>query len=130
MTINVEYLLHRRFPEVRHPYDRRDVMLYALSLGLGSDPLDERQLRFVYEEGLRVFPTMAATLAYPGLWVREPDTGIDWEQALHGEPGVDFLRPMGLRRAPLWPWSVTTSRTDSPPCTCVFPRRFIPASSS
>lgn len=94
MTISYDKLMNRDFPTVEHRYDQRDVMLYALSVGLGSDPLDERQLRFVYEEGLQVLPTMAAILAYPGLWVREPDTGLDWESALHAEQGVEFLRPL------------------------------------
>ena len=94
MTIDAEYLLNRQFAEVRHPYTRRDVMLYALSIGIGADPLDTRQLRYVYERDLQVFPTMAATLAYPGLWAREPDAGLDWERVLHAEQGVDFLKPL------------------------------------
>jgi acyl dehydratase len=94
MAIDAEHLLNRRFPEVRHPYTRRDVMLYALSIGIGADPLDERQLRYVYERDLRVFPSMAGILAYPGLWAREPDTGLDWERVLHAEQGVDFLKPL------------------------------------
>ena len=94
MAIDAEHLLNRRFPEVRHPYTRRDVMLYALSIGIGADPLDERQLRYVYERDLRVFPAMAAVLAYPGLWAREPDTGLDWERVLHAEQGVEFLKPL------------------------------------
>ena len=94
MTIDAEHLLNRRFPEVRHPYTRRDVMLYALSIGIGADPLDARQLRYVYERDLQVFPTMAGILAYPGLWAREPDTGLDWERVLHAEQGVEFLKPL------------------------------------
>lgn len=94
MTIDAEYLLRRRFPQVRHPYTRRDAMLYALSIGIGADPLDPRQLRYVYEQDLQVFPSMAAILAYPGLWAREPDTGLDWERVLHAEQGVEFLRPL------------------------------------
>lgn len=99
MTIDAEHLLSRRFPQVRHPYTPRDVMLYALSIGIGFDPLDERQLPYVYERDLHVFPTMAAVLAYPGLWAREPDTGLDWERVLHAEQGVDFLKPLPARGA-------------------------------
>ena len=94
MTIDTEYLLNRRFPELRHAYTGRDVMLYALSIGIGTDPLDERQLRYVYERDLQVFPTMAAILAHPGLWAREPDTGLDWERVVHAEQGVEFLKPL------------------------------------
>lgn len=94
MPIDYERLKARDFPVVRHPYDEKDVMLYALSVGLGSDPMDDRQLPFVYEKDLRVLPTMAAILAYPGLWIREPDTGLDWEHGLHAEQGVEFLKPL------------------------------------
>jgi acyl dehydratase len=94
MPIDPEYLLNRRFPEVRHPYTPRDVMLYALSIGIGADPMDERQLRYVYERDLRVFPSMAGILSFPGLWAREPDTGLDWERVLHAEQGIEFLKPL------------------------------------
>ncbi len=94
MPFDYDTLKARAFPVVRHNYGQRDVMFYALGIGLGHDPLDEKQLPFVYEENLRVFPTMAAIMAYPGLWIREPDTGIDWEHALHSEQGMAFLKPL------------------------------------
>lgn len=94
MTIDYGRLMARDFPSVEHSYAEKDTILYGLTVGLGADPLDERQLRFVYEENLQVLPTMAAILAYPGLWIREPDTGLDWEHALHSEQGVDFLKTL------------------------------------
>jgi acyl dehydratase len=97
LAIDYEKLRAREFPVVTHRYNQRDVMLYALSIGIGFDPVDERQIQFVYENGLQVFPTMAAILAYPGLWIREPDTDLDWEHALHSEQGMDFLRPLPLK---------------------------------
>ena len=36
------------FPDIVHHYTERDTMLYALGLGLGSDPMDRGALRFVY----------------------------------------------------------------------------------
>lgn len=94
MPIDYDFLMQREFPVIRHRYSRRDVLIYALGIGLGFDPVDERQLPFVTDENLRVFPTMAAILAYPGLWIRESDTGLDWEHALHSEQGMEFLRPL------------------------------------
>jgi acyl dehydratase len=96
MTIDYERLVKREFPVVRQRYDQRDVLIYALGIGLGFDPMDERQLPFVMAERLQVFPTMASILAYPGLWIREPDTGLDWEHALHSEQGVEFLKSLPL----------------------------------
>ena len=47
-------------------------MLYALGIGLGHDPMNEDELPFVYEKNLKVLPTMAAVLGYPGFWARDP----------------------------------------------------------
>ena len=72
----------------------RDTILYALGLGYGSDPLDEDELRFVYEENIRVLPTMAVVLGYPGFWLKNEDTGVDWKKALHGEQGLIIHKPL------------------------------------
>jgi hypothetical protein len=44
-------------------YGDKDVMLYALGIGLGHDPMNETELAFVYEKGLKVVPTAATVLA-------------------------------------------------------------------
>ena len=72
----------------------RDAMLYGLGIGIGSDPLDKGQLRFVYEKELEVFPSMAVVLAGPGFWVKDPATGVDWVKVLHGEMGMILHRPI------------------------------------
>ncbi len=97
MTINYQQLKARVFPDVRQTYSARDCMLYALSLGLGSDPLDPRALPFVYEGtpgGLRVLPTLAAVLGYPGFWAKVPDSGIDWVRLVHGEQSLIVHQPL------------------------------------
>lgn len=81
-------------PEVVHAYDRKDTILYALGIGYGFDPLDERQLAFVYEEGLVAAPSMAAVLGHPGFWMRQPDTGIDWVKVLHAEQTLTLCAPL------------------------------------
>lgn len=45
-------------------YSEKDVMLYALGLGLGQDPMDEAELPFVYEKNLKVVPTVATVLGW------------------------------------------------------------------
>lgn len=94
MAIDHERLLAREFPELEQAWTPRTAMVYALGVGLGHDPLDEGQLAFVYEKALRVLPTFGSVLAGPGLWIREPDTGLDWEHVLHGEQGMEFLAPL------------------------------------
>ena len=69
-------------------------MLYALALGFGEDPLDEKELAYVYEDGLMAVPSMAVTLGYPGFWLRDPRTGIDWKKVLHGEQWLEVYKPL------------------------------------
>lgn len=83
--INRETLMSWPFEEKIQTYTRRDVMLYALSIGFGSDPMDQRHLRHVLEDNLRVFPTMALVLAHPGPWTADPATGVSREGVVHGE---------------------------------------------
>jgi len=88
MAIDYEKLKNRKFDDIHHEYGPKDTILYALGLGLGQDPCDEKQLRFVYEDGLQALPTMAVVLAYPGFWVRDMNTGVDWVKVLHGEQTI------------------------------------------
>lgn len=75
--------------EVRQAWSAKDTILYALGLGLGSDPLDSGQLRFVLEPELVAMPTMAAVLASPGFWMRErAELGIDSIKLVHGEQSL------------------------------------------
>ena len=92
--IDYRALKNRHFPEIVAKYSARDTVLYALGVGYGADPTDERQLGFVYEKALRAAPTMAVVLAYPGFWVKEPDTGVDWVRVLHGEQSIVLHRPL------------------------------------
>lgn len=85
--INYDALLARKFPDDEHSYTTRDTILYALGLGLGADPLDPAHLKAVYENdpGFCALPSMVNVLASSGSWIMEPDSGITWQQLLHGE---------------------------------------------
>ncbi len=69
-------------------------MLYALGVGLGADPVDAAQLKFVYEEKLQALPTMAIVLGYPGPWHAHPELGITRSHVVHGEQGFRIHRPL------------------------------------
>jgi acyl dehydratase len=93
MAIDYIRLKHWAFPDVEQTYGTKDTMLYALSLGL-VNPMSERQLRFAYEKNLVALPTLAAILGYPGRWMQDPATGIDWAMVVHGENGLRLHRPL------------------------------------
>src|SRR5450759_3667450 len=72
MPIDYDKIKNWPFPEVVQTYTEKDSILYALGVGYGHDPMDEAQLRFVYEKHLLAAPTMPVVLGYPGLWMKDP----------------------------------------------------------
>ena len=94
MAIDYKRLRNWPLADVEHTYDWKDSALYALGVGYGHDPMDERQLRFVYEEDMVAAPTMPVVLATHGFWVKEQNTGIDWVKVLHGEQSLTIHRPL------------------------------------
>ena len=94
MAIDYRRLLDWPVPEVRQTYSVRDSQLYALATGLGADPVDTRQLPFVYEQNPQALPTQAVVLGYPGFWMKDPATGVDWVRLVHAEQGLTLHRPL------------------------------------
>src|SRR5579872_7204811 len=66
MPIYYPDILQQRTAARTFTYGDKDVMLYALGVGLGADPMDEKELAFVYEKNLKVVPTAATVLAAGG----------------------------------------------------------------
>ncbi|MEK7750362.1 MAG: MaoC/PaaZ C-terminal domain-containing protein [Acidobacteriota bacterium] len=92
MPIDYDKIKNWVFPEIEQTYTEKDCMLYALGVGYGHDPMDEAQLRFVYEKQLRAVPTMAVVLGHPGFWMKNPESGINWVSILHGEQALRIHR--------------------------------------
>jgi acyl dehydratase len=94
--VPIDYAALKSWPhkQIRHDYTARDTILYGLGLGVGADPLDPSELRYVYEESLMALPTMAAVVCTPGFWLKEEGTGIDWKRVLHAEQSVTIHRPL------------------------------------
>src|ERR1700722_6484929 len=97
MPIVYDKLLALKIPEVTQTYTERDAILYALGVGLGHDPLNAAELRFVYEQNIALLPTFAAVLGWPGFWMRDLDTGIDWVKLVAAEQALVLHRPLAPR---------------------------------
>jgi len=73
-------------------YTDRDVMLYALAVGLGRDPLDQAELHYVSERaGLRTLPTFGTIL--PTLRFLD-DCGWDFPWVVHAEERLRLHRAL------------------------------------
>jgi len=97
MAIDAQKLLDFPIPEIRQTLRWQDCALYALSLGLGADPLDEAALRYVTEgPGMLALPSMAVVLGYPGFWLADPATGVDALRLVHGEQSLTLHAPLPI----------------------------------
>lgn len=82
---------NRVFPRISRAYTRQDTILYALSLGYGQGSEPWRDLRYVYEAGLKVVPMLACFLGSAGMWWSAPSTGVDWRAIVHGQQELRLL---------------------------------------
>lgn len=79
-----------------YSYTDRDVMLYAYGIGLGADPMDEKELAFVNEayfteRPLKVVPTFASVAA----WGASPgDMQLNRVMVVDGERDITFHKPL------------------------------------
>ena len=94
MSLDYDLIKNWNFPEIEHTYTEKDTILYALSLGIGHDPVDPEQLPYIYEKDLKAFPTMAVILGYPGLWMTDPKAKINFLKVVHGEQRLQLLQPL------------------------------------
>jgi acyl dehydratase len=95
LTIRYPDVLSYPSPSQEYSFSDRDAILYALCLGFGGDPLNERTLPFVYEKNLTVVPTFPTVVA----WIAEPTfatLGVDPLTALHGEQKIELHRAITI----------------------------------
>jgi len=84
-------------------YDEKDVMLYALGIGFMRDPLDEKELPFVYEGGaaLKVVPTFASALprgvAPLANQRNATKSSINLMLVVDGERHITFHKPLPVK---------------------------------
>ncbi|HZH16602.1 MAG TPA: SDR family NAD(P)-dependent oxidoreductase [Archangium sp.] len=101
--IDVDAALGYEFPETRSSYDERDLSLYALGVGAAQDPLDTKELQYVYElhgEGFRplptygVIPALNSVLKMSAEGKQAPGLNYGLDRVLHGEQYTELLRPL------------------------------------
>jgi acyl dehydratase len=105
MTINFEKVAALRTHGQAYSYRDRETMLYALGVGMGAAPFDERELAFVYENGLKAMPTLATVAAWgAGDFA---STGVNYLKVVHGEQRLTLHRPMPAGCEILADWRIS-----------------------
>jgi acyl dehydratase len=99
MAIDYDDMMQSGATGLAASYDEKDVMLYALGVGMGRDPLDERELPFVYENnGLKVVPTFAGVInrgdAPPERQRMPQKSNINFMMVVDGERRITIHKPL------------------------------------
>src|SRR3954465_7018986 len=98
MPIKYDELMALKSLGQKYAYTDRDVMLYAYGIGLGADPMDEKELAFVNEatatsRALKVVPTFASVAA----WGAGPgEMNLNRVMVVDGERDITFHRPLAV----------------------------------
>lgn len=94
MPLNADAILSYSFTDHEQVLTDTDCMLFALSVGLGRDPMEAADLPFVFEDGLRTFPTLPIILGHPGPWMADPVLGITRQMIVHGTQRLEVVKPL------------------------------------
>jgi 3-hydroxyacyl-CoA dehydrogenase/3a,7a,12a-trihydroxy-5b-cholest-24-enoyl-CoA hydratase len=87
---------------IENSYDERDLSLYALGVGVGSEPLDSKELQYLYERGdtFYALPTYGVIPPLNGFMQMMmegkelPGMGNVLDRVLHGEQYTEIKRPL------------------------------------
>jgi acyl dehydratase len=79
----------KKLGSVEHSYTQRDVMLYALGVGCGTD-----DLQFTYERELKVLPTFAVIPSFPAMLNLGGAMQVNPAMVLHGEQAIEVPEPI------------------------------------
>src|SRR5918992_5000842 len=96
MPIKYPEVMNLKTEGVPYAWSDREVMLYALGIGMGEDPLNEKELLFVNEgyinkKPLKVVPTFASVCA----WGASPgQIDLNRVMVVDGGRDISFHRPL------------------------------------
>lgn len=95
MALDYDQLMATEVVDLPLSYDDSEAILYALSIGMGRNPVDQKELPYVFEQGapFKTVPTLATVLV-PDMF--PPGLGWDFSQVLHSEQRMQLHRPLPL----------------------------------
>jgi len=92
MAVTYDGLMSLKSEGDEFTYTDRETMLYALGVGFGRDPMNEAELPFVYENGLKTVPTLATVIAWGQRTIGQ--SGINYLMVVHGEQRLTVHKPL------------------------------------
>ncbi|MDG2002969.1 MAG: MaoC/PaaZ C-terminal domain-containing protein [Novosphingobium sp.] len=94
MSLDYDDLMSRRSDGWTSSYTDNQLLLYNIAVGMGRDPLDLKELPFIFEEPeLRGVPTAGMVIGAGGGSLYD-NAGINWTGVVHGEQRLTMHRPL------------------------------------
>ncbi len=95
MPLDYQRIMAYRPADIPIAYGPRDCIIYALGIGIGMDPMDWGQLKFVYEKELTAFPSMAVVLGRHGPLLK-PEFGVDQRMMVAAALKIVLHEPLAV----------------------------------
>ena len=92
MTINYDEIMNLKSENVEISYSDKDSILYSLGIGLGNDPMNLNELKYVYENSQSVLPSMATNFQYHSPLLLK--TNINFIMVVHGEQRLSITNAL------------------------------------
>ena len=92
MTINYDEIMNLTSENVEISYSDKDSILYSLGIGLGNDPMNLNELKYVYENSQSVLPSMATNFQYHSPLLLK--TNINFIMVVHGEQRLSITNTL------------------------------------
>jgi len=92
MTINYDEIMNMTSENVEISYSDKDSILYSLGIGLGNDPMNLNELKYVYENSQSVLPSMATNFQYHSPLLLK--TNINFIMVVHGEQRLSITNAL------------------------------------
>ena len=94
MTINYDEIMNLTSENVEISYSDKDSILYSLGIGLGNDPMNLNELKYVYENSQSVLPSMATNFQYHSPLLLK--TNINFIMVVHGEQRLSITNALPI----------------------------------
>ena len=92
MPINYDEIMSLKSENIEISYTDKDSILYGLGVGLGNDPMNMDELKYVYENGQIALPSMATNFQYHSSLLMSAN--LNFIMVVHGEQKLSIINPI------------------------------------
>ena len=92
MPINYDEIMSLESKNIEISYTDKDSILYGLGVGLGNDPMNMDELKYVYENGQIALPSMATNFQYHSSLLMSAK--LNFVMVVHGEQKLSIINPI------------------------------------